>query len=135
MAKTFQLNILAPDKEFFQGEAEQIIFDTPKGRIGLMADHMAMLASVAEGLLEVCVDGKWQTAAVGQGFAEVGGGVADLFVDTVEWAEDIDVVRARQALERASERLSSDISHTEFLQSQAAMSRALARLRAAGGDK
>jgi len=135
MAKTFQLNILAPDKAFFSGEAEQIVFDTPKGRIGLMADHMAMLASVAEGLLEICVDGKWQTAAVGQGFAEVGSGVADLFVDTVEWAEDIDIVRARQALERASERMGSDISHTEFLRSQAAMSRALARLRAAGGDK
>lgn len=132
MAKEFMLTILTPQKRFLSSEVEQVIFDTPKGRIGLMADHMPMVAAVAYGIMEICVEGKWRTAAVGQGFAEVGHNMAEFFVDSIEWAEDIDTARAREALRRAEQRLRNDLSRIEVLRNQAAMARAIGRLKAAG---
>ena len=131
MADTFKLTILTPDKSFLTGQAEQIIFETPDGRIGIMAEHVPTVASVAEGILEIYMDGQMRTAAAGHGFAEIGGDGAEFFVDTVEWAEDIDTVRAKNALERAEQLMQSELNYVEFLRAQAAMSRALARLQAA----
>ena len=131
MAHEFKISILTPEKRFLSGTAEQVIFDTPNGRLGIMADHMPMVAAVADGVMEICIDGTWRTAAVAQGFAEIGSNLAEFFVESVEWAEDIDTVRAEQALQRAAQRMKSNASRLELLRSQAAMARALSRLKAA----
>ena len=132
-AHEFTLIILTPDKCFFSGSAQEIIFNTPKGRVGVMAGHMPMVAAVVEDTVDILVDGAWKTAAISQGFAEISRNMAEFFVDTVEWADEIDAVRAREALERARARLKSEHSHLEHMHAQAAMARALARLKATGG--
>ena len=126
---TLSLKILTPEKDFFERVASEVIFSTPEGRIGIMSGHAPMIASVAEGIIEILVDGEWQTAATGQGFGEITYDKAEFFVDTAEWAEEIDAIRAREALERAEHRIRSNLSRMEFLRTQAAMSRAMARLK------
>ncbi|MCL1834717.1 MAG: ATP synthase F1 subunit epsilon [Oscillospiraceae bacterium] len=123
------LTILTPERDFFHGEAEQVVFSTPEGSIGIMSGHAPMVASVAEGIIEILSGGAWKTAATGQGFAEIAYGKAEFFVDTAEWADEIDAIRAKEALERAEHRLRSNMSRIEFLRTQAAMSRAIARLK------
>ena len=140
MSKQFTLSILTPDKAFHNCMAEQIIFDSTNGRMGVMADHMPMVASVAEGTVDICEDGEWKTAALGRGFLEIGKNTAEFFVDSAEWAEDIDTARAIEALQRAEARMRSEQSRMEYLRTQAAMARAMARLKAAqrqssGGEK
>ena len=130
MANLFTINILAPDKEFLSCPVEHVIFDTPAGRMGMMAGHQPTVAAVAEGTIDIYMDGEWKTAAVGQGFVEIGANMAEFFVDTVEWAEDIDTARAIEALRRAELRMHSELSYVEFLRSQAAMARAMARIKA-----
>ena len=49
--------------------------------------------------------------------------------DTIERPEDIDENRAREALERANERLRQNQSIREYHMTRAAMARALARIR------
>ena len=51
-------------------------------------------------------------------------------VDTAERPEDIDEVRAKQALERAKEQLRQKQSIREYYMSKASMARALSRLKA-----
>ena len=132
-ARDFTLIILTPDKCFFSGPAQEIIFDSPDGRVGVMASHMPMVAAVVEGTIDIWADGAWKTAAVSQGFAEISKDMVEFFVDTVEWADEIDAARAREALERARARLKSEQSRIEHLQTQAAIARALARLKATSG--
>ena len=132
MASDFTLSVLTPDKCFLSGEAQEIVFDTPAGRLGIMAGHMSMIAAVAEGTIEILIDGEWKTAAVSQGFADIGENKVELFVDTVEWSDEIDTARAREALERAELRLKGNISRLEYVRTRAAVARALARLKAAG---
>ena len=126
---TLSLKILTPEKDFFEGEATEVVFSTPEGRIGIMSGHAPMIASVAEGIVEILADGEWKTAATGQGFGEITYDKAEFFVDTAEWADEIDAIRAREALERAEHRIRSNLSRMEFLRTQAAMSRAMARLK------
>jgi F-type H+-transporting ATPase subunit epsilon len=127
----FALTILTPDKCFLSEPVEEIIFNTPEGRIGVMAGHMLMVAAVSEGVVDIRVGNEWKTAAISQGFAEIKGTSAEFFVDTVEWAEEIDTVRAKLALERAEMRHKSIISQIEYPRTKAAMARALTRLKAA----
>ena len=126
----FPIKILCPEKDFFDGEVREVIFSTPEGSIGIMAGRSPMFAAVSEGGLEVFVNEEWKTAAVGQGFCELSYHSAEFYLDTAEWAEDIDVARAQEALDRAEHRINSMLSQQEYLRTQASMSRALARLKA-----
>ena len=126
----FPVKILCPEKDFFIGEVREIIFSTPEGSIGIMAGHAPLFAAVSEGIMEVLISDEWKTAAVGQGFCELSYHRAEFYLDTAEWAEDIDVARAQEALDRAEHRIHSTLSRQEYLRTQASVSRALARLKA-----
>ena len=134
MPKTFDLSILTPEKPFFNGGVTQLIVSTPEGEMGILADHMRIIAVVQESIIKVEKDGEWREAAVGLGFLDMSQEVVELFVDTAEWSEDIDVVRSVTALHRAEERLRGKLSHTEYLRTHAAVARATARIRAAKGE-
>ena len=68
-------------------------------------------------------------AIVGRGILQVANNRVTMIVDTAERPEDIDEVRAREALERAQEQLRQKQSLREFKMSQASMARALTRLK------
>ena len=52
-----------------------------------------------------------------------------IVVDTVERPEDVDIVRAKEAKARAEERLRQKQSRMQYYHTQAALSRAMARLK------
>ena len=130
MQKTYKLLVMTPEKEFLSGDVTHIILSTPDGDMGIMADHMPVIAVLTEGVLRIEKDGVWRNAAIGQGFLDMTSDVVELFVDSAEWAEDIDVPRSEAALHRAEERLHMNLSHTEYLRSHAAVARANVRLKA-----
>ncbi len=134
---TFHLKVLAYDKTFYDGEAESIKLPALDGAIQFLAEHEPYIVGVTEGEMVVVTDtGQSMPAVCGSGFAEV---LADhsveVLVDTVERPEEIDVRRAREAKERAEEELRQHQSTIEYHQSQAALSRALARLKEASKYK
>jgi F-type H+-transporting ATPase subunit epsilon len=137
MADSLKLLVLTPDKAFYEGEVSQIIVTTPEGEMGIMAHHMPIIAVIPESdLIIIQSDGARHEASVSQGFLDMTETDVEIFVDSAEWAEDIDVKRAEAALHRAEERLSDkQLSHTEYLRTHAAVSRATARLRAAKSIK
>ena len=128
---TFALSIFVPDKRFLEMEAQEVVVTTPEGRLGVMAGHMPMVVSVVESTVDILQDGHWKTAAVSHGFAEFHGDRADLFVNTAEWAHEIDTARAREALHRAEQRLKNELSRVQYVRTKTAVARALARLKAA----
>ena len=81
---------------------------------------------------EKCVSrrhGPWEAAVVGQGFCEIANNRVMLLADTIEKPEEIDRIRAQEALERAKERLRQKQSISEYYSTRAAMARALVRLK------
>jgi len=79
-------------------------------------------------------DGKKILGVVGEGFAQIVNNRVTMLVDSAEHPEDIDRVRAEQALERAKERLRQKESLKEYKQTEASLSRALMRLKVTGRD-
>ncbi len=126
---TFNLEIVATDKVFYRGECESLVFPALDGEKGVLAGHEVMVSAVRAGELRYTVDGSQRIAAVGNGFVEILGDKVVLICDFVERPEDIDVKRAQAAKERAEERIRIKRSEIEYVHSQAALARAMARLK------
>jgi F-type H+-transporting ATPase subunit epsilon len=129
MAKTFQLEIIASDHPFYKGECEMLIFPGLDGEHGILARHEAMVTCINSGELRFLVDGNWQYAAVSEGFVEITPDYVVLLADTVERPEDIDINRANEAKMRAEERLRQKQSIMEYYHTQAALNRAMNRMK------
>lgn len=132
MAETFHLKIVASDKQFFDGDCETVIFPAIDGYHGILPRHEPMVTALTAGELKFRVEGEWRLAAVSDGFVEILPDTVTILTDTCERPEDIDVKRAEEAAQRAEERLRQKESMREYTRTQAALSRAMARLKVTG---
>ena len=132
MGNTFHLEIITPERDFFIGKARSLILPALDGLHGIMAGHEPMVTAVESGVLKYRTeDDQWHFAAVSRGFAEVMPEYTILLVATAERPSEIDEQRARQAMERAKERLHAlPSSQAEYGFAVEALERARARLQA-----
>lgn len=128
---TFWLKIVASDHIFYNGFCEMLVVPAHDGEMGILPHHEAMILAIQEGELRFRVpeEKDWKEAIVGRGIVQVANNRVTMLVDTAERPEDIDAVRAREALERAEEQMRQKQSLREFKMSQASMARALSRLK------
>lgn len=126
----FDLRILASDKTLYSGRAKIVIVPAIDGEEAFMAHHENMFMALADGELRYQKeDDSWERAITGVGIAQVANNRVTVIVDTAERPEEIDEQRAREALERAQERLRQKQSIVEYHMTQASLARALARLK------
>jgi len=135
MPKTFNLLVLTPEKDIPYDDITEMIVNTPDGEIGILAEHMHIIAVVTESILKVNKGDVWHSIVIGQGFLYMTSDIVELYVDSAERAEDIDVLRAETALHRAEERLRGQLSHSEYLRTHAAVARATARINAVKNEQ
>lgn len=129
MAKTFHLEIIAADRIFYQGECEHLVITAIDGLLGIMAGHEPLVTALPTGELKYMTGGKWHYAAISGGFIEVMPESSVILADTCELPEEIDIKRAEEARERAQEQLRQKQSIHEYYQTQAALNRAMNRLK------
>jgi len=129
LASEFYLEVITPEKKFFEGNVEMVIVDSIDGQLGIMKGHVPMAAPVAIGSIKIKQKGVWREAAINEGFLEVTPNRTIILTHSVEWPEEIDAKRAQEALERAQERLRQKKSLTEYHRSKAALARAMSRLK------
>ena len=128
---TFWLKIVASDHVFYNGNCESLVVPAHDGEVGILPHREAMILATQEGELRFKAPGddQWRRAVVGLGIVQVANNRVTVIVDTAERPEDIDAIRAKQALERAQEQMRQKQSVREFRMSQASMVRAIARLK------
>ena len=133
MAAEFQLHVLCPDRDFYEGSCTSLVLPTPDGAYGVLAGHVNTAAALIPGLLTARLpDGSTLTAVVSHGLARIEGNDVMVLVDSAEKPEEIDAARARRAAEEARAELLRKHSWQEHLQTQANLARAMMRLKAAG---
>jgi F-type H+-transporting ATPase subunit epsilon len=119
------VQLVAPDRMIWSGDAEIVIARTLDGEIGILPHHIPLLGVLAEAPVTIRrADEGDLVAAVHGGFLSVGRDGVQVLAEVVELAEEIDTARAREALDRAQGSDDEDAA--------AAARRATARLRAAG---
>ena len=136
MVDALRVEVVSPEKVLYSGEADMVITRTAGGgEIAFQAGHAAFLGVLVENHTRIFqTDGSLQDIAVHRGFVEVSGSpsVVSILSDTAELADDIDVDRAKQALERHENTIRHEDGELEIADAVAGKARAEARLRASG---
>jgi F-type H+-transporting ATPase subunit epsilon len=124
---TMQVQLVAPDRMVWSGEADIVLARTVQGELGILPRHAPLLGVLVEWPVTIRRSQEDAlVAAVHGGFLSVDDEGVKVLAEIVELADEIDVARAREAWERTKD--SDDEAE------QAAARRARARLRAAGED-
>lgn len=127
---TFFLDVLASDRKFFRGKVSALVIPCEDGEKEILAHHEDMLIAVTSGEMRAQLeDGQWTRAICGPGFAQVVNNRVTLLVETALLPEEVDIQRAKRAKEEAQEQLRQKQSIQEYNASQAALARALSRLK------
>jgi F-type H+-transporting ATPase subunit epsilon len=122
-----QVELVAVERRVWSGEASFVFARTTVGEIGVLPGHEPTLAQLEDaGIVRIdSTDGNSTTVAVHGGFLHITPEGVTILAESAEIGEEVDVSRARAALERADE--SDD-------EGAAAAARAQARLKAAGAE-
>ncbi len=99
------------------------------GSYGVEAGHEATVTIIQPGTLHYCNPGGWRVAHVSTGIAEIMPEYVVLLLAAAEWPEEIDMARAEEAKRRAEGRMQASGSLHQHMSAQAALTRALARLK------
>ena len=130
MADLFKIKIVSPERIFFEGKVSMVEFNTTEGEIGVYKNHIPMTVILSPGILVLHTEEENKLAALHSGFAEILPDTVTILAEIAEWPEEIDVERAKSALERAEDRIKSWNDETDLLRAETALHRAVARLEA-----
>jgi F-type H+-transporting ATPase subunit epsilon len=131
MADTFQLEIVTPEKMVVRDVAEECQIPGKNGYLGVLPGHAPLITELAVGEISYRNAGYTHHLAVAWGFAEVLPDKVTILAERAERAEEIDVNRAREARDRAEERLKSGNTEVDFDRAESALQRAETRLQVA----
>lgn len=129
MAKAFNLIILTPEREFYNGTAESLTVESIDGRLCVLADHISMVTALGVGMLEIKNGDEVLEASHSEGFMEVRQDATVILSQACEWPHEIDIKRAEEAKERAEQRLGQKRSVESISRSKVALTRALTRIK------
>ena len=125
---TFSLTIVTPDGLRYEGQAEELIVRAVSGDMGILAGHINCVAPLGMGMATVKIDGEKRYGACIGGMVTVLDGAVKLVPTTFEWAEGIDVARAKLSEARAKEILADKTSSdTDIRLAEARLKRSLIR--------
>lgn len=126
-----KLEIVAPDKIFYEGEAEILIVRATTGDMAILYHHEPTVCLLDIGKFKVINGEETRLGTVSGGFLRVEPEKITMIVEAVEWADEIDFDRAESARLRAEERLkaNSDRDDIDIMRAELALRRALNRLK------
>ena len=128
-----RLRVVTPERLLLDEEVDEVTALGVVGEFGVLPSHLTFLSALETGRLVYKRGGQARLLAVSGGFAEVVDNLVTVLADAAEFAEEIDVERARAALQRAEEQL-KDLSPStpEFAEVQAKLRRSETRIQVAG---
>ena len=132
MADIFKVQIITPDRIFYEGESNFVEFTTVAGEVGVYANHIPMTTVLAPGVVTIHNGEEEVVAAVHAGIAEILGDKVTLLAEIAEWPDEIDVNRAEAAKDRAEDRIANKTADVDVARAEFALRKALIRIDVAG---
>jgi ATP synthase, F1 epsilon subunit (delta in mitochondria) len=134
--------VITPERTVFSRKVDSVSLDTVSGRLEIFARFEPTIAPLVVGVMTAKdVDGMEYSLAIHGGYMDMNGTVLVILADSAELGTDVDVERARAALERAREMLNQvtdtnpDHPAADIDRAKLALYRALTRLKVAGADE
>lgn len=130
--KKFHLEVISPERVFYENDVEMVELTTTEGEIGIYADHIPLTTILAPGIMTITeAGGKFREAAVLEGFMEITQDKVTILAQSCEWPEEIDINRANEAKARAERRLKSTDQNINMSRAELALRKSLIRLEVA----
>ncbi|MGO8763107.1 MAG: F0F1 ATP synthase subunit epsilon [Desulfobaccales bacterium] len=131
--KELLLEVVTPDRLVLSTEADVVVCPGVEGQFGVLVGHIPFLSALDIGEMYYRKGGQTEYLAVSGGFAEVTGAKVTIVAESAEKGREIDVERAKRALERAEKRLAAAKTESiDWARAEAAMRRSLVRTKVAG---
>jgi F-type H+-transporting ATPase subunit epsilon len=127
--RSFKLDIVSPDRAMFSGDAERLLVRTSDGDVEILASHADYIATLAIGRARILKDGESKYASCAGGFVSVSKGAVEVVATTFEFAESIDIDRAKRAAEAAEAAQAKAKSKRDLALAEAKLKRALNRIK------
>ncbi len=133
MAGYIQLEVVTPQKEVVNEEAQIIVAPGELGQFGVLVGHTPFMTSLQVGTIRYNdTQGTEHCVFVSGGFAEALPDKVTVLAESAERRSDIDIERARSAQERAEKRIETGGEDVDFQRAKAALQRAVHRVALAG---
>lgn len=130
-SKFFRLQVITPDRIFYEGEAELVELTTSEGEMGVLKGHIPLTAILVPGVLKIKEAEGVRMAALHDGFVEIFKDHMTILAEACEWPEEIDVKRAEEAKQRAEKRLSGGEANINIARAELALRKSLIRIQLA----
>ena len=126
------INVVTPDGSVYENTTDVVICKTTVGEIGIMPNHLPLLASLAIDEVRVKVDDEnFDEIAVSGGFVEFSDNNLSVVASAAERKETIDVSRAERAKQRAEKRIEeakNENNDIDLRRAEVSLRRAINRL-------
>ncbi|MEK6196229.1 MAG: F0F1 ATP synthase subunit epsilon [Deltaproteobacteria bacterium] len=134
MAQTIKLEVVTPEKAVVDEDVKIVVAPGNLGEFGVLSGHTTFLTTLKTGTIRYTDAGDQEHFVfVSGGFAEALPDKVTVLAESAERRRDIDLARAKAAVERAEKRLAEQRQKesVDFTRARAALERALQRLRLA----
>jgi F-type H+-transporting ATPase subunit epsilon len=131
MADLLHLEVATPERSLVREDVSEVQVPGKDGYLGVLPGHAPLLGQLGAGFLSYQTGGGRKFLSVAGGFVEIKDDHVRILADVAERAEEIDVERARRALERAQQELLSSSGGVDPAEALWAAARAQARIETA----
>ena len=128
MAELMKLQVICPDRIFYEGEVSMVEFNTTEGEVGIYPKHIPLTSILAPGILTITEEDGLKNAALHSGFVQILPEKVTVMAEAAEWHHEIDLGRAEAARDRAEERIKNRSDKTDIARAETALQRAIARI-------
>jgi F-type H+-transporting ATPase subunit epsilon len=129
--KTINLQIVTIERKVYEDKIDSVVLPTLWGEIGILPGHIPLITSLSEGELRIRKNNQVNFLACSGGFVKVDPDKVLVLADVAEHAEEIDIKRAEEAKEKASETMKKAKEKPEYAVAAAALRRSIIRLKVA----
>lgn len=127
--KEFHLEIVTPDGLAYEGMIESLLVNTSEGTVEFLAGHIDYVTALGIGKIRIKENGKDRFASVSGGFVTVSQSEVKLVAITFEFAENIDIDRAKLAKQRATDIIATSKDSKSVEIAKLKLQRALSRIK------
>jgi F-type H+-transporting ATPase subunit epsilon len=132
LPEKIELQVVTPERHILSEDVDSVEMPGKDGYLGILPGHAPLITELGVGILTYHQGGETRLLTVMYGYAEVLPDRVIVLAEIAERAEEIDVGRARAALERAKADLpKAGSTEADWDRSNAAIQRAEVRLQAA----
>lgn len=125
---SLEVSIIVPDRVFWKDQAQEIIFPTITGQMGVLENHIPLLTGLDTGVMKVLQNAdEWIAIAIMGGFALVNENKITVLVNGAAVGAEIDAQEAESAFVQAKANLEKAAEGKDKREAELQYKKALAR--------